>query len=530
MEQQVKKGQVILPTGTGKTYIQIATIVKNMVDKANKGTVGNYVIAAHRIILCRQLLGRIIIEINRCGLNFDILSIGSDRLDGDNDVYRGWLKDKNITALDCRILSTTSSEEITVFLKQASILKRHVVIASTYHSIETLLPFAEKNPIDTMLCDEAHTTIGKSFNKSIEKFINFKATQAVYYFTATPKFRGMDRGMHNEKTYGEVLYWKSLREMVDRMEIVRPKLHFVEYTGNAHQSIRTLACAIKEAFIWHRKRIRARTNKGNKNLHLNEKVGAKVLISCNGIPQLLELFNCSWFQDFCKMENVKVCLFSSKCCAYGDSATGFKVDVPRKDVYNKMMNLKDEEDAILLHVNILTEGIDVPAITGVLPLRALETVSLLQTCGRAARLLKSDRNRIYHKSEPFINPSSDPEENKKKMDWLIKPTYNLILFKNVLDTLDTNLMKKILKDMMAAYEMSYEEMLEEDDFFGDEKDPPDVITNQFTNNFSSFKTLKSEEFKQWEEEIRLMKVEDALADFSEGKEKCDAIIELLTEN
>ena len=60
-----------------------------------------------------------------------------------------------------------------------------------------------------------------------------------------------------------------------------------------------------------------------------------------------------------------------------------------------MTQLEDNEDAILFHYDILTEGIDLPAITGVLPLRDLPLIKLIQNVGRSVRLLKEDRENLY---------------------------------------------------------------------------------------------------------------------------------------
>jgi len=313
----IKKGQIILPTGTGKTQIMIATLIEDMVEKTKNGQVGTYVVAAHRILLCRQLLERILKEADACGLNFDILSIGSDKLDGDTDVYKDWI---SRDALNCNILSTTQSQDIGDFLNQAKSKNRHAIIASTYHSLWSLLRYAMENPIDIMLCDEAHTTTQKRFNSCLKDFVQQNATKSVYYFTATPRVKGIDKkpsfgggGMHNIEVYGPRLCEKSLREMVDQMEIVRPKFHYIEYNKNSSSPM-TLSKAIEYAFLWHRNKVKARAKSGSDKLGLTtpETMGAKMLVSCNGISQLKEIFHNPVFQQFCKDKNVKSALIVLK--------------------------------------------------------------------------------------------------------------------------------------------------------------------------------------------------------------------------
>ena len=53
-----------------------------------------------------------------------------------------------------------------------------------------------------------------------------------------------------------------------------------------------------------------------------------------------------------------------------------------------------EKELIVLHYDILAEGIDVSGFTGIMPLRTLNKSKFLQTFGRAARLDKEDRVKI----------------------------------------------------------------------------------------------------------------------------------------
>jgi superfamily II DNA or RNA helicase len=56
----VKVGQISLPTGTGKTYVQMAVHLNDMIEKTKIGKTGVYVISAHRLILCSQLHQRLV--------------------------------------------------------------------------------------------------------------------------------------------------------------------------------------------------------------------------------------------------------------------------------------------------------------------------------------------------------------------------------------------------------------------------------------------------------------------------------------
>jgi superfamily II DNA or RNA helicase len=75
-------------------------------------------------------------------------------------------------------------------------------------------------------------------------------------------------------------------------------------------------------------------------------------------------------------------------------------------------------EIIILHYDILAEGIDVPGITGIMPLRTLGKAKFLQTFGRAARLDIEDRERI---TKGEITPDQLSEMNKP-YSWVIVPT------------------------------------------------------------------------------------------------------------
>jgi superfamily II DNA or RNA helicase len=75
-------------------------------------------------------------------------------------------------------------------------------------------------------------------------------------------------------------------------------------------------------------------------------------------------------------------------------------------------------EIIILHYDILAEGIDVPGITGIMPLRTLGKAKFLQTFGRAARLDIEDRDKIANGQ---IRPDQLDEMNKPYA-WVIVPT------------------------------------------------------------------------------------------------------------
>jgi len=131
-----------------------------------------------------------------------------------------------------------------------------------------------------------------------------------------------------------------------------------------------------------------------------------------------------------------------------------------------MGELEDSQDALLLHVDILAEGIDLPAITGVLPFRDLSKSKLLQTIGRGARLLYEDRMGLYGgdiKPQDYSN--------------MIKPYCWVILSNDLfVDNDQIKKVEKLLYTISNSYNIPLEELTVEGDFRGENEDDLDPVT------------------------------------------------------
>ena len=412
-------GQIIIPTGTGKTRIQVDTHIGDMIQKTNRNEKGVYVIGAHRLLLCRQLLNDLLDEASKSGLLFDILFVGSSVVD-ETAIHTQYDRDHT----NCNVSYTTSGYEVEQIAKST---KQHLLIVSTYQSFNRL----NKIPlIDICTYDEAHTLTRDEFAENVSEVkANIKRN---FFFTATRKVRGEDDGMNDEEFFGKILHSEAPRTMIDRGEIVAPKIHRIEAVrdeqGVRNRNIPMDIKVIIEGFQAHRAKIKE--SSANPDM-----LGAKLLITTTGNDQLFNIHKSEEFQSFCAENNIKVIAFSSS----DDIDRGYFLNFSqcnRNKAFEHMSpykeptdndkgnpsGLKDEEDAILFHIEILTEGIDLPSITGVMPFRALEKGKLFQTLGRASRLLKADRTALYagdiqpNELSKFIKPNS----------WLLLPYYSSV--------------------------------------------------------------------------------------------------------
>lgn len=135
------------------------------------------------------------------------------------------------------------------------------------------------------------------------------------------------------------------------------------------------------------------------------------------------------------------------------------VKAPRNQVIDEMQGMGDEQDAILLHIDILSEGINLPSITGVLTFREMNLIKLLQTIGRAARLLGVDRKRLY-------------KGEIKPMEWdkMVKPRC-FVIFPQLDDRTSeaSQRMEKVIQQVLDAYDAPKMSFNREDEYAG----PPD---------------------------------------------------------
>lgn len=455
-------GQVSIPTGCGKTRIQVDVHISDMIQKTKENKTGVYVIGAHRLALCSQLLHDIVEVAIPCGLNFDILYVGSERFN--NDTIRTNLRnsgniDDNLRAFDEKISNgknTTKQDEVLQFVNNAQNNNRHVIAVATYHSFHKL---GLLNKIDICTYDEAHITLGDDFTDNIN--LVKPIIQNNFFFTATRKVIGSSSGMNNFEVYGDILYSVSPRKMIEEGEIVAPRLHTIKVSEDAevgnYDNTKMLLKTIMDAFTQHKNKI--------KEYSANpDSIGAKLLISCSGSDEVKDINNSQMLKDWCEENNIKMLSFAS------NADIGYKYNfqsISRSELFSRMDLLEDNQDAILVHIDILTEGIDLPSITGVMPLRNLNQSKLIQTIGRATRLLKIDRKALLektifpHESEKFVKPYC----------WFLVPQ----LFSSLGDY---NQMKKLLKEIMNTYEVNPEEFSNADRFIAD----PDLVLPKVTED------------------------------------------------
>jgi superfamily II DNA or RNA helicase len=321
------------------------------------------------------------------------------------------------------VKSTTSIQELQAERDKAVALNLPLIVFSTYHSAEK---FAASGIVpDLTIHDEAHNLVSREFS-NVAKL----PTGRSLFFTATERNDGPDidigLGMNNAQVFGSTLYAKSPKEMIESGEMVPPHIHVIRARAGTKQvnldklndDPKALVLSIADAFLAHQKMI-------------GDKIGAKVLVVCRGQQDLEDMLmkhaenegeTATVFGKFRKQyPKIHVFALSSDFGVYCDGKYN-KSAVTHASKYNllsKLQTMSPLDQAIIFHVDMIGEGIDVPGITGVMPFRNSDEIKFVQNIGRASRLHPEDRKKVYAGELTVL----EREKWIKPRSWVIVPKF-----------------------------------------------------------------------------------------------------------
>ena len=358
------KGQIIVPTGGGKTLIAI----KDAIRRLNGVTDPTLVVVAPRILLAEQLSSEFLEEIE----NVSVMHVHS----GETHHY-----------------STTKSDKIQEWVRDTQGSK---LIFTTYHSLHRIMEDVEA---DTVYYDEAHNSVQKNFFESVKSRSNI--TRRKFYFTATPKHHtSQERGMNNEKVYGKVIAEVPAPELIEKGYIVPPQVKSVKYPVGFYESVEEIdRCMILDALK-------------------NEEHMDKVLVTAKSSKNIHRLITRTDFMAVCHSMKYNVMWITSK---YGAIINGKKVT--RKTFFNLMNKWGADPDKkfVMFHHSILSEGMNVSGLTACILLRNLDLITMAQTIGRVIRLHKEDALKI---STGALKPNINGSGYVKPFGKMFVPVYN----------------------------------------------------------------------------------------------------------
>lgn len=375
------KGIVCLPTGCGKTFIQSAIIADDIIKNGNFQM---YVVNAPRIVLTYQLLKEVYGFLVEAGIEARYMFVHSG-----GKINEKELEDIRIKAnLDganipfSEIGSGTNVNDIREMINKAKTQNLPLIFFSTYNSAEKIEEARVGfEPMSIVLNDEAHYLVQEQFHDILHAL----KSNRCYFFTATTISTPSDtgRGMNNKESYGEVLYSMTPRQAIDLGKMVRPRLHFIVTDGvyTTEDYNKSLNKIIKDTFEQHGKII--------------TKTQPKVLVSAKGTQDIINFLKSKEYRQLIQ-DGVNIYAVATND-EVGNNINGEQVS--RQDFLRKLKadGIDTTKKLIVLHYDILAEGIDVSGFTGIMPLRTLSKSKFLQTYGRSARPDSEDRKKIDSK-------------------------------------------------------------------------------------------------------------------------------------
>ena len=335
------KGQVIVPTGGGKTICMIMDAVKQLEDY------GTVVVVAPRILLAEQLSHEFMEIIDKKYNDVDVMHVHSGKIKG--------------------MFSTTNPLEIQGFVEQNLVnFFSRTIIFTTYHSLHRI----EESGIDvdTIYFDEAHNSVQKNFFPATDYFSQYAGR--CYFFTATPKHsRSVKPGMNWTEVYGGVICQVPAPKLVKQGYILPPKVKV--YRSRILKKDELVADRDNEQMIG-----------AIDNLDKD-----KVLICAKSTRQIVSLISQTDFVQQLAIRGYSYMFITAKTGAMID---GEKVD--RETFFNTLNEWgRNGKKFVVLHHSILSEGINVNGLEAVLFMRSMDYIGISQTIGRVIRKGNADK-------------------------------------------------------------------------------------------------------------------------------------------
>ena len=331
------KGQVIVPTGGGKTLNMITDTLRQFQSE----TPHTIVVVAPRILLSEQLSSEFLEFI----VNAEVLHVHSGETHHE---------------------STTNPNTIRQWVNTHN--SRHKLVFTTYNSLQRLVD-AEID-VDTIYFDEAHNSVKRNFFPATEHF-SANANRC-YFMTATPKhsLTVSKPGMNLPEVYGNVICQVPAPELVNQGYILPPKV-----------VIKQLAMVQDKQMIYER-------DADNLLETIADNQVSKILICARSTKQIVGLISQSPFCSELQKRGYSWMMITAKTGAVID---GKKVN---REVFFDTLNAWGKDSSkkfVVIHHSILSEGINVSGLEAVLFMRNMDYIGISQTIGRVIRLGDSSK-------------------------------------------------------------------------------------------------------------------------------------------
>ena len=369
--QKYSKGQLIEPTGAGKTLCMIHDTIREFLS----ATPQTIVVVCPRILLAEQLSS----EFLECITNANVFHVHSG---------------------ETHHQSSTKISDIRWFVEHSRSDRKHQLIFTTYHSLNRLVDAGVD--VDTIYFDEAHNSVQRHFYPATEHYA--ANANRCYFFTATRKtsLTPSKPGMNDAEVYGQVICQVSAPELVAGGYIVPPKMY-------THKSKTTEECG---GCPYER-------DKHNLTDIITQYGLKKVLVVSKKTKDIMGLISETDFLEVMQERGYDVLHISSK---YGAFINKNKVN--REQFFDALNSYgKDaEKKLIVLNHSILGEGLNISCLNGVVFQRSTDYINILQNVGRTIRMDPRDSKDIR---EGRITPGA-VDTYSKSFGLVIAPVFDKV--------------------------------------------------------------------------------------------------------
>jgi len=326
-----QRGQVIVPTGGGKTICMISDAISQF-SKKNQ----TIVVVSPRILLTQQL-SKDFLELLQ---SVEVLHVHSG---------------------ETPHTSTTDKREI--FNWTTNKWNNNKIIFTTYHSLHRIQESGI--PVDTIYFDEAHNSVQQHFQPAT-RFFATTNNRRCFFFTATPRLSTSDEGvgMNNEYVYGKVLEQVPAPELVNKGYILPPKV------------------VINQLEMIRDRKANCDDDADNILKTIDEQNVSKILICVRRTEQITNMVSDSKLTTELYARGYNWMYITAKT---GAVINGIKVS--RDDFFTTLNTWGKEDDRkfIVMHHSILSEGVNVSGLEAALLLRNMDFITISQTIGRVIR-------------------------------------------------------------------------------------------------------------------------------------------------
>jgi superfamily II DNA or RNA helicase len=342
--EKYDKGQMIVPTGGGKTLTMIMDTQRRH-DTINNGT--TTVVVAPRILLAEQL----------CSEFLEVIDASHTHI---MHVHSG----------ETHHFSTTKPEKIALFANCARTAGENLLIFTTYNSLDRLRQADIE--VNTIYFDEAHNSVKRNFFPATEFFSD--DADRCYFFTATPKHSLTFKkpGMNWGHIYGQVLVNVPAPELVDGGYILPPKV------------------VVKQLPMVQGRKVVFAEDSDNLLETIDDNNINKTLICARTTKQIVGLISQSSFCAELAQRGYSWMTITSKTGAIID---GQKVN---REKFFETLNAWGKDATkkfVVIHHSILSEGINVNGLEAVIFMRNMDYIGISQSIGRVIRL--GDKSKTF---------------------------------------------------------------------------------------------------------------------------------------